>query len=480
MTSPTSRRVSLVTAFVCCTFLGACTLNPATGERQLTLISEAQEIAMGRQYEPEVLATFGEYGDEEWQRYVDDLGQQLAAASERPHLPWTFHILDDPLVNAFATPGGYIYITRGILGHFNSEAELVSVLGHEIGHVTARHSVEQLSQQQLAQLGLGVAAIASEDFRPYAGLAAAGLQVLFLKFSRDDERQADDLGLRYMINAGYAPEEMAKVFRAFDRLQDAGGQGRIPEWQSTHPDPGDRVGRIEARVAQLPPERRDGKVERNGFLRRLDGMTFGADPREGYTVGDTFYHPDMAFAMTFPEGWKIVNQRQAVGGISPGQDALVVLTVAAEDDPADAARVFFEPENIQPGGRWRNGFFNFNASASDGSVIRGVVGFVAHRDLVFQLVGYTAGGDFSRYAPALRGSVASFTELKEKRFLDVEPARIELVELPAAMDFDEFMRRYPSTVKASQIAIINGVREDDTLARGRLMKRVVGGELPQR
>jgi predicted Zn-dependent protease len=469
----------LIVVVACFGALAACTLNPATGQRQLTLISEAQEIEMGRRAEPQVLASFGEYPDQEWQTYVNDLGQELAAASERPQLPWAFHVLDDPLVNAFAYPGGYIYITRGILSHFNSEAELVSVLGHEIGHVTARHSVEQMSQQQLAQLGLGVAAAASEDFRPYAGYAAAGLQVLFLKFSRDDERQADDLGLRYMTRADYDPEEMPNVFRTFDRMQDASGGGRIPNWQSTHPNPDDRVGRIEAQIVQLPPEMRDGKVGRDSYLRRLDGMTFGENPREGYSIGNTFYHPDMAFRMTFPDGWKIVNQRQAAGAISPNEDALVVLTLARGNTPADAVRAFFEPENIQPGGRWRESFYNFNASSSDGSQIRGVVGFIKHRDVVFQLVAYADRDDFSQYGNAMRRSLASFVELRNRRYLEVEPARVKIVKLPRAMSFSDFAQRYPSNANADKVAILNGVGEDQTLEKGRFMKRIVGGDLPE-
>jgi len=470
----------LLTGLVGLIGLSACTLNPATGQRQLTLISEAQEVAMGRQAEPEVLASFGEYPDEEWQTYVNDLGQELAAASERPDLPWAFHVLDDPLVNAFAYPGGFIYVTRGILTHFNSEAELVSVLGHEIGHVTARHSVEQMSRQQLAQLGLGVAAIASEEFRPYAGYAAAGLQVLFLKFGRDDERQSDDLGLRYMTRVGYDPNEMPNVFRTFDRMQDAGGGSRIPEWQSTHPDPENRVGRIEAQIVNLPPEMRDGRVERTSYLRRLRGMTFGENPRQGYSVGSVFYHPEMAFKMTFPNGWKIVNQRQAVGGISPNEDALVVLTLAGEKTPNEAAAAFFEPENIQADGRWRDSFYNFNASTSDGMAVKGVVGFVRHRDTVFQLVAYTSSENLARYGNQMRQSLASFGELRDRLHLDVEPARVELVELPGAMDFNEFLTRFPSTAEPSKVAIINGVGEDQRLEQGRLMKRIVGGKLPKK
>src|SRR5438093_2557951 len=141
----------------------ACATNPATGARQIMLVSESQEIAMGRDYDKQVAASIGLYADTALQRWIQQFGTRLAATSERPKLPWTFRVVDDPVVNAFALPGGYIYVTRGILAHLNSEAELAGVVGHEIGHVTARHPASQTSKQQLAPLGLAVASIASPD-----------------------------------------------------------------------------------------------------------------------------------------------------------------------------------------------------------------------------------------------------------------------------------------------------------------------------
>src|SRR5438034_1970924 len=150
--------------------VSGCATNPATGARQLMLISESQEIAMGRDYDKQVVASIGLYPDSGLQRYLQQFGPRRAATSERPNLPWTFRVVDDPVVNAFALPGGFIYVTRGIFAHLNSEAELAAVVGHEIGHVTARHSVSQLSKQQLAQLGLAVGTIASPEFEQFAGL----------------------------------------------------------------------------------------------------------------------------------------------------------------------------------------------------------------------------------------------------------------------------------------------------------------------
>ncbi len=175
-----------------------CATNPATGQRQLSLISENQEIQMGLEADPSVVSSMGLDPDSGRQRYVRELGMRLARVSERPNLPWTFRVIDDPVVNAFAIPGGHIYVTRGILAHLNSEAELASVIGHEIGHVTARHSVTQMSQQQLMQLGLVVGVALKPGLAKYAGVASQGMQLLFLKYSRDDESQADQLGLRYI------------------------------------------------------------------------------------------------------------------------------------------------------------------------------------------------------------------------------------------------------------------------------------------
>src|SRR5439155_757503 len=192
----TPRRIRLFRRVTACT--AACATNPATGAKQLSLVSESQEIQMGREYDREVTASIGLYPDSALQRYEQQFGSRLAATSERPGLPWSFHVVDDPVVNAFALPGGFIYVTRGILAHLNSEAELAGVVGHEIGHVTARHIASRMTKQQLAQVGLVVGSIASPQLERYAGLASSALNVLFLKYSRDDESQADHLGLRYM------------------------------------------------------------------------------------------------------------------------------------------------------------------------------------------------------------------------------------------------------------------------------------------
>ena len=214
--------------------LAACAVNPATGEREFSLVSEGQEIELGRQADPEVAAQFGIVDDAGLQSYVSGIGMRIARDSERPNLPWSFKVVDDPIVNAFALPGGFIYVSRGILAHFDSEAELAGVLGHEVGHVTARHSASQMSRQQLQQIGLGVGMIFSETVREYGQLAMVGLQLMNLKYSRGDESESDELGLEYIGRQGYDPEAMIGVFQMLASVSGS-GDGRVPEWQLTHP-----------------------------------------------------------------------------------------------------------------------------------------------------------------------------------------------------------------------------------------------------
>ncbi|MEM1178621.1 MAG: M48 family metallopeptidase [Acidobacteriota bacterium] len=219
-----------------------CATNPATGRNQLSLYSEAQEVELGRNADRDLVAEYGLYDDPELASYVDALGQELAATSERPGLPWTFRVLDDPAVNAYALPGGYIYMTRGILSHMGSESELAAVLGHEIGHVTARHGVNRMSKAQIANIGLGVGAVlAPELARGLGGEAQSGLQLLFLKYSRDDERQADRLGHRYADRIGQNPEGMVNMFTMLSAQSRLAGVGRLPGYLLTHPHPEERL-----------------------------------------------------------------------------------------------------------------------------------------------------------------------------------------------------------------------------------------------
>jgi predicted Zn-dependent protease len=461
--------------------LAACAVNPATGKRELMLVSESQELAMGKQYDQQLVAEMGLYDDAALAGYVQQLGLQLAALSERPQLPWAFRLVDDPVVNAFAVPGGYIYITRGILAHMGSEAQLVSVLGHEIGHVTARHTARQITQQQLVGLGLAIGSIYSPTV---AGIASVGAQILFLKFSRDDESQADELGFRYMRAARYDPREAADMFAQLARVSGSSGS-RLPEWQSTHPDPENRREKALARAAALTPDELSAAiVRRDEYLNRLDGMVYGPDPRQGYFLDARFVHPQLAFELTFPAGWQYVNQHTLVAAQSAEQDAVVALTLAEGASPADAARGFFATEGIS--GTAASGTINglpaaggaFTAQTQDGA-LQGEVQFVAHGGVVFRVMGYAPAERWAARRDVVRAALRSLRRLTDQQILAVQPWRMDLVRVDRTLTPSEFLQRYPGPVDAEGIALINQVDAGARFMSRNLVKRVVGSPFPR-
>ena len=461
----------------------ACATNPATGKKQLMLVSEAQEIAMGKEADQEAVAAYGLYPDPKVQAYVERLGKGLAAKSERPDLPWSFKVVDDPTVNAFALPGGYIYVTRGIMAHLRSEAELVAVMGHEIGHVTGRHSASQMSKQTLAMGGLVLGMAVKPELQQFAGLAQQSLGLLFLKFGRDDENQADELGLRYMTRQAYDPKEMLEVFGVLDGVTRAEGGGRMPDWLSTHPSPGNRTARIQGQIAAT--EASGTIVNRREYLRQLDGMVFGDNPREGFFQENAFYHPDLRFQLLFPRGFKTQNQKQAVVGVSQAQDAMITLTLAGGASPEEAARQFFSQQGVQTGRSGRDtigglaAYTAFFEAATEEGTLRGEVSFVSWDGKIYRLMGYAPAARFSTYQNAFDAAIRSFSRLTDSRHLNVQPKRLEIVNLERQMALPEFARAYPSTVEVGTIGLINGVTANQMLPGGELAKRVVGGRLPE-
>ena len=476
----TGRSILLASTLVTAT---ACAVNPATGERQFMLMSESQEIEMGREADVTITESLGLYESDALQSAVANIGNELASRSERPALPWSFKLVDDPMVNAFALPGGFIFVTRGIMAALNSEAELAGVIGHEIGHVTARHSASQMSRQQLQQIGLGVGSILSSDVASVAGVLSAGLGLLNMRYSRGDESQSDELGVRYMSRAGYDPNALVGVFQTLALA--GGGEGRLPEWASTHPDPVNREEDIRGIIAASGQDF-SGYVRRpEEYLRSLDGMTFGPDPREGFFEEEAFFHPDMAFALDFPRGWATVNQKSQVGAISPEETALIVLTVeAGETNTEGALSTFLRQSDVRGSGSRRtsvNGLSGWEASFtadSEQGGLRGAVLFVEHGGAIFRLLGYASASRWRSHQGDVLESLESFRPVTDPDVLGVEPARIEIVRLPSRMTLRQFIDRYPSTVSDAQIAMLNRRTLSESIGRGTLMKRVAGGRLP--
>lgn len=472
-------RFALVTAALAST---ACATNPVTGKSQLSLVSESQEIEMGKEAAQQVAQSIGFYKDPAIQSYVSGIGLKMARASERPQLPWEFHVVDDASVNAFALPGGFIYVTRGLLSSITNEAELASVVGHEIGHVTNRHTVQQISKAQLAQLGLGIGMILRPELQQFGGLLSSGLGLLFLKYSRDAENEADLAGFRYALNQGYDVRQMVNLFELLEGVSRLSGGGKLPEWLQTHPNPENRLQRVEQRLDTLHRDLSNAVVNREGYLNRIKGMTYGEDPRQGFFRGNTFLHPDLRFQLSFPQGWKAQNTPSAVVAMSPGQDAVIQLGLAGQTPPTQAARQFLSQQGVRAGNSSTENINGMPAASSyfaaqtDQGQVEGLVTFVSYRGTTFGILGYTAAGNLSRYDQVFRQSILSFRELTDPAALNVQPAKLELVPVDRPMTLRDFNQRYPSSIPLAELALINGLSgENPDLRPGRLYKRVVGG-----
>jgi predicted Zn-dependent protease len=301
----------------------ACATNPVTGKRQMSLLSEADEIAIGQQQDAEIRREMGVYDDPELQRYVNEIGQELARVSHRPNLPWNFTIVDSPAVNAFALPGGYIYVTRGILAYLDDESELAGVLGHEIGHVTARHAAQAYTRQAQAGIGLAILGIFVPAAAPFADLSSAGLSVLFLRHGREAELEADRLGVEYGSGVGYDPAGVPRFLATLARINKLSERG-VPNWLSTHPDPGSRVTKAEPVAGKFASDGAKA-VNRDQYLERINGLVFGDKPEDGVVRGNEFLHPLLRIAVKFPEGWELTNTESAVLAHEPGTDHYMVL-----------------------------------------------------------------------------------------------------------------------------------------------------------
>ncbi len=299
----------LPTLFVC-----ACSTNPATGKRQFTaLMSPAQENSVGAQEHQKIVQQYGLVTDKKLNDYVTALGKRVTEDTERPDVQYKFYIIDSPIVNAFALPGGYIYVSRGLLALSNSEAELASVLGHEAGHITGRHSAERYSRGVVTSLGAGIlsAAIGSQGASQAISL---GSNLYLSSYSRDQENEADTLGLRYMTRGGFAPQAVPSFLYSLQRQSDldarlSGQQGNRYNYFSTHPATDQRVAKTKAESMQYP---QTGINNRDAHLKAINGMTYGDSERQGFARDNNFYHPELGLKFSVPQNFTIKNQPSQV------------------------------------------------------------------------------------------------------------------------------------------------------------------------
>lgn len=457
--------------------VAGCATNPVTGKRQLSLVSESQEIEMGKGEVTRARAETGFYPDTALEQYVARIGRTMAAASERPALPWEFHLIDDPMVNAFAAPGGFIFVTRGILAYLNSEAELAGVVGHEIGHVTAKHTVAAISRQQVGTIGILGAAILAKDER-IAQVGSTGLGVLFLKFGRDQESQSDGLGHRYSLAQGYDVREMPKTFMTLQRVSEASGNaGRIPGFLSTHPDPGNRVAATQA-WADTVSNYAKLVTGRDRFLDHLDHLVFGQDPRQGYFEGVRYLHPSLQFQFDLPTGWQGINQATQVIGAEPNGAAQLQLSQAPQATAAAAMQAWQAQQGVTTNavqqaqiGGFPSQWADFQATTQDGQQLIGRVAYITYRGAVWQFLGMSLAASWPQLGGPIKTAIGSFAATPANMtFKRVRELRV--ITLPRPMTMAALAGESGGAATAAELALINSVEEGAMQPQGKKLKTI--------
>ncbi len=468
-------------------------VNPVTGRPDRALMSEQDEIFSGRQIHQQVLQEYPAYKNPRVQAYVNGVGQKLASHSQRPHLPWTFAVLDSAEINAFAVQGGFVYVTRGMMAYLNSEAELAGVIGHEIGHITARHGARADRDQKIAAGAQLLAVLAGGYFGGEEGaslgaeLVGAGVQTGFLlPRSREHELQADQLGAEYLHRVKFDPATMVnviKVLQTHDQFlqNEARTAGRpnsgVPDWLRTHPTHDTRLADIRAASHQYQDQYADdGRVR---YLKAIDGMTFGDGREQGVTRGQNFYHEPLGFTLRASNNWSIQNSPTVLNIVANNQQATVTvqLSPASRADHDAAIRAILKPDQGKLSPTTINGLRASNFIGSQrGKAIDATVITLRDNDFVLQKV--EKPGVRSTEGPNITAVVHSFRALTAADIAAAKPYSLHTVPMPAgARPFAELAREVariaPQMTNAeSQIRLLNQAYPQGSIAPGQLVKTI--------
>jgi len=354
-----SKPLKVLALILCFQVLAACSTNPVSGKKDFVMMSEKDELSLGRKYHSQVMKQYKPYKNPQLQAYVEQIGERLATQSHRNNLVWHFTLLDSPEVNAFATPGGYVYITRGIMAYMQEEAHLAGVIGHEIGHVTARHGVRQHAQSQVAGL-IGAAVAIGTGNQQAAQLSNMLGGAIVRGYGRSHELESDRLGAEYLAKSGYDPQKMLGVVGILknQELADkarAKSEGRAPRAYhglfATHPKNDDRLQEV-IRAADKFKNAAVSRVDNGRFLQLTNGMTYGSSASQGVTRGNSFLHKELDFHVTFPRGWIIDNKTDRVVARNPRGDQQIMLKMT-DLNKRQSAKDFLV-SNFKPFGEGRS------------------------------------------------------------------------------------------------------------------------------
>lgn len=475
-------------------FAGGCATEPSllTGKKSYYAYSWEQELELGANADKDITQQMGVYADDELSEYVRGVSQTVLDQSSMKSIgaptlyqdtEFTFRVLDSPVVNAFALPGGFVYVTRGLLAHVENEAQLAVVIGHEITHVEARHASKQALKAQLGQLGLMAGAIIGEQVaenkelaRQIVGLGGDLFQLVTLKYGRDAERESDLYGVEYAAKAGYEAGAGSDFFGTLKRLSEESGQS-IPTWMSSHPDPGEREETVRRLASEWDQKLEMDELGRERYLQQIDGLIVGENPRNGYTENNTFYHPDLRFQFDTPPEWQVDNQTAAVYVVAPEGRAIVAFSLAPSSDPRSAAQAMQQRLNIELSYGQEEQVNGMPAYVIEGLAptqsggIPVFATFIDFGEHVVSFLGYASPQLFAAYKSAMRQTAFSFNELQNEQALQVQPYRLAIKPADRDAPFRDFLpERLPSGLNAESWAIMNQVSLDEPIEKGRLLK----------
>jgi predicted Zn-dependent protease len=406
----------------------------------------------------------------------------MAAISHRPNLTYEFKIVDSPIINAFAVPGGYVYFTRGIMAQFNNEAEFAGVLGHEIGHITARHSVIQQRNAFLGQIGIIAGVILVPELAQFVDPLPYGMQLALMSFGRDAERQSDKLGVEYSSRIGYDASEMAGFFQTLERQQVASGADDVPDFLSTHPSPGERQASVQGLAVTWKDKLKltNAKINREEYLNRIDGMIIGEDPRNGFVENGVFFLPNVRIVFPIPTEWKLQNTPQQVQMTPANGEALLILTLGVGTSLQDAANKIltnYKLEKVESKNETINGLATLTMIADqkqEQGTIRVISALIQFEGTIYSMMGISETSKFASYTPAFLSTIRNFRELKETEKLNRKPDVMHIKTVPKQMTLQAAFQYF--NVQGDQferLAILNEMKLSDRLTAGSLIK-VVG------
>ena len=469
--------------------ISSCSINPATGEESFTaFMSPSQEMEIGAEEHPRVMKEFGgAYEDAEIRRYVTSLGRFLASSSEMPDLPFTFTVLDSPVVNAFALPGGYIYVTRGLMALGNSEAELAGVLAHEIGHVTGRHTAQRYSQAVVASIGVNILSILVDN-PALSNLVGTGAQLYLLGFSRDQELEADRLGIRYLARTGYDPMAMRSFLSQLEaesalsgRIAGKEGVEQVPDLFRSHPRTAERI----TQAAQEARAQSNTTLawDRDIYLKMIDGLVWGDSPNQGFIRGRLFAHPMLGFRYEAPPGFRLTNTDEAVVGEHENGSLLIF---DGDAPPEDDFGMLWYLTNVWAEGRElsdkeRLSINGMDAATgglrlqSDGEWVD--IRLIAYRfdaDMIYRFTFVTPVGVTAALNEELRRTTYSFRRLSDAEVAKLKPRRLKLVSVRSGDSQESLAQRMTvDDFPLETFRVINGLVAGQPLQVGQQVKLIV-------